>query len=127
MTDSFESVFSPDIIDPLYQLCGKYDLDPEMNIDSERYFLNIINTIDYDDVKDLMLQLEPKILKDFVCLNEQPEWIQNPDWQFNEGKPMIFIGQLSKGYNNLGISCDMVFYIFYDPDDGTVKTVIQTD
>lgn len=98
-----------------------------MNIDSERYFLNAINTIDCNDVRDLMLQLEPKIRKDFVCLNEQPEWIQDSDWQFNEGKPMIFIGQLSKGYNNLGISWDMIFYVFYDPDDGTVKTVIQTD
>ena len=95
MIVSFESVFSDDIYEPLLDLCCKYDLDPEMNIDSEKYFLNAIDSFGINDNDELIRQLEIKIKKEFVSLNSQPEWIQNPDWQFNEGKPMIFIGQLT--------------------------------
>lgn len=127
MNDTYQSVFSEEIRLPLCELCDKYCIDPESGIDSENYFKNLIKSINYTTIQDLIVSLEKIIKKDFIVMNKAPHWIQGSDWQFNNGKPMIFIGQISKGYNNLGISCDMVFYVFYDPTDGCVKTIIQTD
>ena len=127
MSDTYQSVFSEDIRYPLCELCDKYSIDPESSIECENYFINLINGINYATIEELIIVLEKIIKRDFLLMNKSPEWIQGSDWQFNNGKPMAFVGQLSKGYNVLGISFDMVFYVFYDPKDGCVKTIIQTD
>ena len=127
MNDTYQSVFSEEIRLPLCELCDKYCIDPESGIDSENYFKNLIKSINYTTIPDLIVSLEKIIKKDFIVMNKAPHWIQGSDWQFNNGKPMIFIGQISKGYTNLGISCDMVFSVFYAPTDGCVTTIIQTD
>ena len=127
MNDTYQSVFSEEIRYPLCELCDRYNIDPESSIESENYFINLINGINYATIEELISVLEIKIKRDFLIMNNTPEWIQDPNWQFNNGKPMVFVGQISKGYNTLGISCDMVFYVFYDSDDGCVKTIIQTD
>ncbi len=43
------------------------------------------------------------IEKLFKVIDKNPEWIQNPEWQFNNGKPMKFIGQLDIKKNKIGL------------------------
>ena len=70
-----------------------------------------------------------KIIKDrlkelFKYLDKPPKWIQSPDWPIRDGKPLIFIGQLSVDapelFHDRGAA-----YLFYDPGKGNFETVAQ--
>lgn len=70
-----------------------------------------------------------KIIKDrlkelFKYLDKPPKWIQSPDWPIRDGKPLIFIGQLSVDapelFHDRGAA-----YLFYDPGKGDFETVAQ--
>jgi len=38
--------------------------------------------------------LQDQVPRYFRSFTARPKWIQNPDWPFAGGKPMIFVGQL---------------------------------
>lgn len=58
----------------------------------------------------------------FLSCNLPPEWIQNAEWQFDEGRPMCFVGQLSI-LPTVGMFHDeAVIFVFAK---GNVKTIIQ--
>ena len=110
----FETDIPEDILDFLF--------DPVSSIESEKYFLNLL------DDSELFTALSERVKQDFIALNGvYPDWIQSPDWAFNDGKPMTFIGQIEKDYYKLDISPAIAFYTFYDKDSGAVKTVVQFD
>lgn len=80
------------------------------------------------DDSELFTALSERVKQDFTALNGvYPDWIQSPDWAFNDGKPMTFIGQIEKDYYELDISPAIIFCIFYDKHSGDVKTVIKFD
>lgn len=70
-----------------------------------------------------------KIIKErlqqyFKCVDKPPKWIQSPDWPIRDGKPLVFIGQLSIDAPELFHDRGAV-YLFYDPDNGGFETVPQ--
>ena len=124
--ESFESKIPEDILEMLYDLGGELNIDPISSIESEDYFSNLI--LNYKGEKD---ELEPYLKKhienDFKCLKEQPEWLQGDEWQFSNGKPMCFVGQMEVEVNQEGYIHTVMFYVFWDIDSGDTKTITQSD
>ena len=124
----FETDIPEDILNFLFKLCSEYEFDPVSSIESEKYFLNLIDEFKSLDNSELFTDLSERVKQDFIALNGvYLDWIQSPDWAFNDGKPMTFIGQLERDYYKLDISSAIVFYTFYDKNSGDVKTVVQFD
>lgn len=124
----FETDIPEDILQFLYDLGSDYEFDPISSFESEKYFISLLDEFKTLKGSELFKALSERVQQDFVALNGvYPDWIQSSDWQFNDGKPMIFIGQLEKDYNKLGISSAIVFYIFYDKETGDIKSVSQFD
>ncbi len=96
--------------------------------DDFRVYLKLLDAVGYVDcpeiTEELIRSLPPvkfsekvKILKTkikeiFRYDENPPEWIQEPDWQCRNGKPMIFRGQY-----DIDGGCR---YIFYD-DEGIIE------
>jgi hypothetical protein len=61
----------------------------------------------------------------FRSLSQPPEWIQEAEWQFHEGKPMTFVGQVEVPAAVGVFHDDARFFVFWDQHDGATRTVIQ--
>ena len=86
------------------------------------YVQAIIRDCSCSDKSELIGYIKDKIKSDYVCLKKKPTWIQSPDWQYHNGKPMVFAAQIDL--------CDLFhdksnLYVFIDKDDGTVTCVTQ--
>jgi hypothetical protein len=62
--------------------------------------------------KEKAAWLKTQIAERFKYLKAPPKWLQSPDWQFSDNRPLIFVGQLDIA----GLSHDTAaLYIFFDP------------
>lgn len=61
----------------------------------------------------------------YRSLGDGPNWMQEPEWQYFEGRPMVFVGALERRPRETGLHDDAVFYVFWDPPTGVTQTVIQ--
>jgi hypothetical protein len=72
-----------------------YGVDPRVPIEAETYFTKLL--LRYDGPQEdtaLSDWLKQQISEQFISITEKPQWIQNPEWQFANGQPMIFAGQI---------------------------------
>ncbi len=60
----------------------------------------------------------------FRCVSSYPEWIQNAEWQFHNGKPMLFVGQIALPAS-AGIFHDEAAIFVFLSETGVIKNVIQ--
>ena len=58
-------------------------------------------------------------------IDRSPEWIQEAEWQFADGKPMVFVGQIDVPHAKGVFHDDASFFIFWSPDTGEVRGTIQ--
>lgn len=110
------------------EVAQRYGVHPSMSTDSERFFGQLLEQFTGDS-NNLPAWLEERILRDFVAVNERPRWIQNPEWPFSDGNPMIFAGQIDLTAQQEGLSAvqfhdDTSLYIFIDKK-GQTRVVIQ--
>ena len=122
--DEFTTEIPLDKMKILLDLGRKFSFDPLSCIQSEQYFIALLKKYqDHDD--DLQDLLSAVVAKDFEVIDKRPEWIQDPEWQFNNGKPMTFVGQLELEQDKIKLHDDALFYVFWDRETGTTKTIIQ--
>ncbi|MBD5135606.1 MAG: hypothetical protein HDT39_06545 [Lachnospiraceae bacterium] len=121
----FTSEIPWDKMEILLKLGNEFYFDPSSSIESEEYFLKLLSKYQGCD-DDLVTLLRADIKKDFKVLDKKPDWLQDPEWQFNNGRPMEFVGQLEIGHDKNGLYDDAVFYVFWDREMGITKTIIQT-
>lgn len=63
------------------------------SIEAEEFFNSFLEKYS-GDIANLKSWLTEEITPYFIALTKRPIWIQSPDWPFENGKPMIFAGQL---------------------------------
>lgn len=124
IVDGFESKIPLESLKVLLLLGPKYGFDPTASSESEEYFVKLTKEV-VREGPDLQARLEEQIAREFRCMMGMPRWIQNPEWQFAGGRPMIFVGQMevqaSLGY----FHDDAVFYVFWDAETGGTRVTIQ--
>jgi hypothetical protein len=92
--------------------------------ESERFFTEMVEQFD-GSRQDLLDHVSSSVGTWFKCFRTRPEWIQEAEWQFHDGRPMMFVGQISVPAGRSGFHDDAAFYLFYDPETGVTKNVIQ--
>ena len=81
--------------DLLLKICAKYQVDPSVSLESENFFRNLLAQYKgSSDGESLSEWLSEQIDHWFVALGERPKWIQSREWQFIDGIPAIFAGQI---------------------------------
>jgi hypothetical protein len=96
------------------------EMSASINDDEDRAFRSALYQ-DYvkagkpKDKKDWITQ---ELKKHFLCVTSPPEWIERttiPTWPFYNGRPMVFISQISVPGNDVtkaAVSPDVVLYVF---------------
>ncbi|NDV97262.1 hypothetical protein D0T84_20490 [Dysgonomonas sp. 521] len=76
------------------------------------------------DLFENKLAKEIKIQKKGLdCLKKKPKWLQEPDWPFDEGEPLLFVGQLDISPMRHDTS---YVYVFYNKKKETYLTIEQS-
>ena len=80
----------------------------------------------YSGSKEQFLSfVEQNIFTWFACLDKSPEWIQEANWQFSNGEPMFFLGQINIGAEKGIYHDDAACFVFVNLTTGETKSVIQ--
>ena len=124
--DIFESRIPRKILPVLLEQGQELHFDPLSSVESENYFLGLLENF-RNVQKDLTSYLWGEVRRDFRFFKSPPDWLQEPEWPFHLGKPMYFVGQLDSTVRRDGFAYGLVFYVFWDPEDGTTETITQTD
>ncbi len=67
---------------------------------------------------DMMQEIQAR----YRCLGKPRRWLQSPKWLCQDGRPLVFVGQLDVG----GLHHDDAqVYVFHDAQDGRYRTVEQ--
>ena len=70
-------------------------LYPLGSTEAEVYFTELLTKYDGpQDETSLGDWLSRQIAEQFVSITDKPRWIQHPEWQFTNGSPMVFAGQI---------------------------------
>ena len=124
--EEFVSKIPEDTLEMLYELGEELEIDPLSSAESENYFYGLLSN--YQGKKEeLRSYLSEQIKQDFKYLKDMPEWLQESDWKFHNGKPMCFVGQMEVKVNKDGYMHILMFYVFWDMDTGITETIIQND
>ena len=61
----------------------------------------------------------------YTVMSVSPNWIQEAEWPFSDGRPMIFVGQVDIKGPSAWFHDDASFFLFWNPSNSEAKTVIQ--
>ena len=105
----------------LFQVVSRYGARPDVPLEAESFFTELVGR--FDDRDTCRRFLDDHAAEWFRCLSEPPVWIQEAEWQWEGGKPMVFVGSIDAPMGTL--HDDARFFLFWSPDFGTTKCVIQ--
>ncbi len=102
----------------LLAICSQYQVDPSASLESEKFFQKLLSRYNGSlDLESMTGWLNEQIAQWFVAVGERPKWIQGCDWQFIDGVPAIFAGQIDVSIKNSEVASsifhdDTSFYVF---------------
>ena len=102
----------------LLTVCSQYQVDPSVPLESEKFFRNLLAQYNgSSDVESITTWLNEQVSHWFIALGERPNWIQSSEWQFIDGVPAIFAGQIDVSAQNSEVASkvfhdDTSFYVF---------------
>jgi hypothetical protein len=121
---AFESRIPEQFLEALLDLGREFGFDPLASVALEEYFANILAgfTGKLDQLNDW---LRPRVAESFRCATYPPMWIQGADWQVYQQRPMIFVGQVAVPPISGVFHDEGAFYVFFDPETGEIRTIMQ--
>jgi hypothetical protein len=120
----FESRIPAESLEVLLDLGAELGFDPTSSAEMESYLVELLSQSPGPGTS-LSEWLRPRIETAFRSIAGRPEWIQNPDWQVGSGRPMWFIGQIGVPADAGLFHDEAMFYVFWDPESGVVRSVVQ--
>jgi hypothetical protein len=101
----------------LLELCKDYSVDPSASVETEDFFRKLLAQCPENSTSEsIVAWLEEQISQHFIAIDKRPRWIQNYEWPFANGEPMIFVGQIDLSAGSGGISQlfhdDSSLYVF---------------
>jgi hypothetical protein len=108
-------------IPELFAVVPRFGARPDIPVAAEEFFTDLVAR--FDDRSDLRQRLEELAPGMFRCLRERPDWIQDAEWPWAAGKPMVFVGSIDAPSGTF--HDDARFFVFWSPEVGTRECVIQ--
>lgn len=81
-----------EMIPDLFRILSQAGARPDVPIEAEEFFTRIVS--DYTDRESCCQYIEEHLFDWFRCFQGRPDWIQDPDWPWAGGKPMVFVGSM---------------------------------
>jgi len=123
MEDTFDSSIPLPDLEVILSVCAERNIDPISSAQSEAFFADVVRNANENRVD--LIEAVRDSLNEFRSISEPPSWIQNPDWQFANGHPMVFVGQINVSAQAGHFHDDARFYVFWDPDTGEINSLVQ--
>jgi len=105
----------------LFELTRPFAARPDLPLEAEEHFSRVVAS--FDDRESCRRHLAEIVPGMFRCLSTRPDWIQDPDWQWFDGRPLVFVGSIDAPPGTF--HDDARFYLFWSPEIGVTKCVIQ--
>jgi hypothetical protein len=112
-----------DVYPELIQIVSTIGAQVDVPIEAEEFFAEIISNFE-GTKQELLTFVESQIRTWFQSLSDPPAWIQEAEWQFDGGRPMIFVGQINVAAGTL-FHDDAAFFLFFSPQSGITKSIVQ--
>lgn len=113
-----------DVYSELLELVSKHGTQLTAPIEAEEFFTRQVESFN-GSREQLLEHFRVNLPTWFRAISDQPRWIQEAEWQFTRGEPMVFVGQLDVPAGTGIYHDDASFFVFVDPRSGETKTVIQ--
>jgi hypothetical protein len=110
-----------EMLPDLYELVSPTGAMPDSPLEAEEFFTQLV--AQFSDRASLRQHVATHVPQWFRSLRQPPDWIQNPEWLWEGGKPMVFVGSIDAPRGTF--HDDARFYVFWSPGIGTTKCVIQ--
>ena len=113
----FESV-----LDDLYDLSLPFGFAPDMSDEAEQLIAGLVEAYEGPE-SEFADWYRSRVAGLFRSESGPPDWLQDPEWPLVDGKPMLFVGHLDLQRGAHGYR----FFVFWAPEDGARRVVIQID
>jgi hypothetical protein len=110
-----------ELLPELLGLLGPFGARPDVPIEAEQFFAGLATQ--FSDQASYLEHIAANLPTWFRCLDARPEWLQGPEWQWWAGKPMVFVGSINAPRGTF--HDDGRFYVFWCPESGIARTMIQ--
>jgi hypothetical protein len=107
----------PDLLD----LLSPAGALPDVPAEAEEFFTQLV--AQFPDKESCRQYIAANVSKWFRCLRGLPDWIQEADWPWARGHPMVFVGSIDAPRGVF--HDDARFYLFWCPESGATQCVIQ--
>lgn len=113
-----------DVYEELLAIVSARGARPDVPLEAESFFADWVGR--FTGSKEELLDLaRSNAARWFRWLDQPPRWIQDSEWQYSGGKPMVFLGQFDVPAR-VGLFHDEAsIYVFMDETSGEIKTVTQ--
>jgi hypothetical protein len=113
-----------DVYSELLELVSPFGAQLTAPIEAEEFFGREVESF-AGSRESLLDHIRTNLPDWFRAVGDRPRWIQEAEWQFSGGKPMVFVGQIDVPAGKSVYHDDASFFVFVDPASGETKTVIQ--
>ncbi|WP_088251730.1 hypothetical protein [Fimbriiglobus ruber] len=108
-------------IPELFGVISRYGARPDVPIEAAEFFTGLVTH--FEDPATLRRHLEAEAAGWFRSLRGQPDWIQDAEWPWSNGRPMVFVGSIDAPSGTF--HDEARFYVFWSPETGTRECVVQ--
>ncbi len=111
-------------LDALLTVGEELSFDPQSSAEAVSFFVGLLQDF-HGRQGELADWLRGHVASCFSCIHERPRWIQGRDWQFWSNRPMVFVGQIDVSAGANWLHDDAAFYVFWSPETGVTRTIVQ--
>jgi hypothetical protein len=113
-----------EVYDDLIRMVSEVGAQVDVPIEAEAFFSEKVRGFS-GDRQEVLDQVRQSLRTWFRAVDQYPAWLQEAEWPFSGGRPMIFVGQIDVPAATRMLHDDASFFVFWDPDSGEVRTLIQ--
>jgi hypothetical protein len=112
-----------DVLEDMFQVAIAYGVRPDIPLEAEAFTRSLVDSFT-GPAEDFRSWYSAKLSEHYKTLGERPAWVQDPEWPFDLGVPMTFVGQIPAHFRS---GSELTFFVFWNPSNAATKVVIQWD
>ena len=112
-----------EVYDDLVSIVSEVGAQVDVPREAEAFFTAVVERCATKE--DCLEHVRDNLRTWFRAVHSYPVWIQEAEWQFAQGRPMIFVGQVDVPAAKGLLHDDSSFFVFWDPEGGEIRTVSQ--
>ena len=124
MNRSIEELLEGPLLRPIYEAITRYGALPDYPSDARDFLQRQLDEFVGTD-EQFVSYIRSKSGEWFRSAAGLPPWIQEAEWQYADGRPMLYVGYVGLPENSGWLHDEARFFVFWSPELGMTKVVIQ--